>query len=138
MAGPAIRAYELARTIAWSCSVALAAPAPSALPATAAPAAGRIDLVQAGFSHFAALLDAAGARDVLVAQELPPTLLSRLVRLPVRLVVDLYNPTVAEVLHAVVARPEREQKRIRETIALRTLAQCAAADLVLCASERQR
>jgi glycosyltransferase involved in cell wall biosynthesis len=144
MAGPAIRAYELARALAGAGSdVALAAPAPSALPAAAAPGPsapplGRIELIEAGFADFSALLAAARARDVVVAQQLPPTLLSRLVRLPTRLVVDLYNPTVAEVLEAVVARPPKEQRRIRETIALHTLAQCAAADFVLCASERQR
>ena len=44
-----------------------------------------------------------------VAQELPPTLLGRLRRLPVRLALDLYNPVMVEVLEAVAgetpARP---------------------------------
>jgi glycosyltransferase involved in cell wall biosynthesis len=73
-----------------------------------------------------------------IAQELPPTLLARMRRLPARLVVDLYNPTVMEVLEAVAERPPREQRRIQSLIGLRTVAQCAAADFVVCASEKQR
>ena len=55
-----------------------------------------------------------------------------------RLVLDLYNPVVVEVLEAVAARPARAQRRIQSLIASRSLAQLAAADFVVCASERQR
>jgi glycosyltransferase involved in cell wall biosynthesis len=129
MAGPAIRAAELARALA---EVTLAAPNESVAQDPA------IDMLQAGFEDYEAVVAAAREHDVVVAQELPPTLLGRLASLPVRLVLDLYNPIVVEVLEAVAAQPERAQRRIHSLIANRALAQCAVADLVLCASERQR
>jgi glycosyltransferase involved in cell wall biosynthesis len=132
MAGPAIRAAELARALAAEHDVTLAAPGPSRAPDE------RVALVEAGFEDYDALVQAARGHDVVVAQELPPTLLGRLARLPARLVLDLYNPIVVEVLEAVAARPPRAQRRIQALIAARALAQCAVADLVLCASERQR
>jgi glycosyltransferase involved in cell wall biosynthesis len=162
MAGPAIRAVELARALAAEHEVTLAAPgAPSSdAPAARTTALRRgtvldrgperdpgqdspsipdgVTLLNAGFSDYERLVEAARAHDVVVAQELPPTLLGRLAELPARLVLDLYNPIVIEVLEAVAARTERAQRRIQGLIAARALAQCAVADLVLCASERQR
>src|SRR4051812_32000570 len=132
MAGPAIRAAELARALAAEHDVTLAAPAGSR-----APHPG-VELLTAGFEDYELLVAAARRHDVVVAQELPPTLLGRLAALPVRLVLDLYNPVVVEVLEAVAAEPERAQRRIQGLIANRALAECAVADLVLCASERQR
>ena len=154
MAGPAIRAAELARALAAEHSVTLAAPAarttareegtvldkgsirPTGQDASAIPAG--VTPLDAGFSDYEALVAAAREHDVVVAQELPPTLLGRLSSLPARLVLDLYNPVVVEVLEAVAAKPERAQRRIQGLISNRVLAQCAVADLVLCASERQR
>ncbi|MGZ8649697.1 MAG: glycosyltransferase, partial [Solirubrobacteraceae bacterium] len=92
MAGPAVRAVELARALCAEHDVTLAAPAPSRAPDD------RIRLIEAGFEDFDTLLAAARAHDVVVAQELPPTLLGRLARLSTRLVLDLYNPIVMEVL----------------------------------------
>ena len=132
MAGPAVRAVELARALCAEHDVTLAAPAPSRAPDE------RIGLIEAGFEDFDTLLAAARAHDVVVAQELPPTLLGRLAGLSTRLVLDLYNPIVMEVLEAVAARPPRAQKRIQELITSRALAQCAVADFIVCASERQR
>ncbi len=132
MAGPAIRAAELARVLAAEHDVTLAAPAPSRAPGE------EVRLLEAGYEQLDALIDAAPRHDVVVAQELPPTLLGRLVRGPVRIVLDLYNPVVVEVLEAVAARPARAQRRIQSLIASRSLAQLAAADFVVCASERQR
>ena len=90
------------------------------------------------FADFGRLLGAAREHDVVVAQELPPTLLQRLRRLPARLVIDLYNPIVMEVLEAVAGESARSQRRIESVIRLRTVAQCAAADFIVCASEKQR
>jgi Glycosyl transferases group 1 len=129
MAGPAIRAAELARAIAERCDVTLAAPAPSSAPG--------LRVLEAGMADVEALVAAGREHDVVVAQELPPTALERLAGGP-RLVIDLYNPVVVEVLEAVAGRSPRAQRRIRSLIVQRTLAQCAAADLVLCANERQR
>jgi glycosyltransferase involved in cell wall biosynthesis len=132
MAGPAIRAAELARALAGVCPVTLAAPAPSR------PPDPRVELLEAGPADVGALLRAARGHEVVLAQELPPTLLERIARSPTRLVVDLYNPVVVEVLEAVSARSPRAQRRIQGAIVTRTLAQLAAADFIVCASERQR
>jgi glycosyltransferase involved in cell wall biosynthesis len=132
MAGPAIRAAELARALAAEHDVTLAAPAPSQAPSE------QVRLIEAGFEQLDVLLEAVGRHEVVVAQEVPPTLLGRLARLPVRVVLDLYNPVVVEVLEAVASRPERQQRRIQSLIASRSFAQLAVADFVICASERQR
>jgi glycosyltransferase involved in cell wall biosynthesis len=132
MAGPAIRATELARALAAAHEVTLAAPAPSQAPDE------RVRLLEVGFEDFDDVLAAVGRHDVVVAQELPPTLLGRLARQPVRVVLDLYNPIVMEVLEAVAGRPPRTQRRIKSLVASRALAQCAVADFIVCASERQR
>lgn len=134
MAGPAIRAAELARALAAAGSrVTLAAPAGTSN--AAPPGVRRLD---AGFEDFDTLLEAAREHDVVLAQELPPTLLGRLRRLPVRLALDLYNPVMVEVLEAVAGEPKRAQRRIQQLIGMRALAQCAVADFIVCASERQR
>jgi hypothetical protein len=132
MAGPAIRAYELARALAGACEVTVAAPAPSVL------ADPRLGLVEAGMADVEALVRAARAHDVVIAQELPPVALERLAGSPTRLVADLYNAVVVELLEGAAERPVAEQRRIGRRIAARTLALCAAADLVICANERQR
>jgi glycosyltransferase involved in cell wall biosynthesis len=117
MAGPAIRAAELARAL---------------------EAAGHSVTLAAGFDDLDALTAAAAEHDVLVAQELPPTLTARLRELPVRVALDLYNPIVMEVLEAVAGERPRVQRRIQRMIGSRALAQCAVADFIVCASERQR
>jgi hypothetical protein len=132
MAGPAIRAYELARVLARRCEVTLAAPAPCA------PADPAVRPLAAGPRDVEALWAAARAHDVVVAQELGPTLLDRLAGSEVRLVADLYNPIVVEVLEAVAERSPASQERIATAVAARTRAMLAAADLVICANERQR
>jgi glycosyltransferase involved in cell wall biosynthesis len=93
--------------------VTLAAPAPSTAPAG-------VELLEAGFEDFEALV------------------VGRLSRLPVRVALDLYNPVVMEVLEAVAAERPRVQRRIQELVGMRALAQCAVADFIVCASERQR
>jgi glycosyltransferase involved in cell wall biosynthesis len=128
MAGPAIRALELARVLASTCEVTLAAPAPSDV--GDAP----VTLLQASLIDFETLLDAVRRHDVVVAQQLPPQLLRYVARMPVRYVADLYNPLMIEVLEAVGAGSEGTPRRIAKSV----LAQCTVADLVICASEKQR
>jgi glycosyltransferase involved in cell wall biosynthesis len=133
MAGPAIRALEIARALgAAGNDVTLAAPAPSSLDAE------RVELLEAGFADFDRVLEAAGAHDVLVAQELPAQMLRHVRRLPIRLVADLYNPRPMEVLEAVRDRSPAAQRRAQALARLGTLAMCAAADFIVCASEKQR
>ena len=74
---------------------------------------------------------------MVVAQALPAQHLRHLARLQTRYVADLYNPLVVEVLEALAPDAPRARATVRQT-ALSVLAQCAAADLIICASEKQR
>jgi glycosyltransferase involved in cell wall biosynthesis len=131
MAGPAIRAVELARALAAACDVTLSAPAPSTAP-------DGVRLLSAGMEDVEALVRAAREHDVLVAQELPPSAIERIAGTSTALVADLYNPIVVEVLEAVADRPRRARRRTQAALVQRTIALCAAADLILCANESQR
>jgi glycosyltransferase involved in cell wall biosynthesis len=133
MAGPAIRALELSRALSERCEVTLAAPPPSDLPSEAP-----MRLLRAGLADYAALAEAMAAHDVVVAQALPAQLLRHLAGLPARYVADLYNVLPVEVLEAAGDVPPRRARRSSRQAALAALAQCAAADLVVCASEKQR
>ena len=128
MAGPAIRALELARVLASHCEVTLAAPPPSD------PGDAPVRLLEAALGDFDLLLGALREHDVVVAQELPPQLLRYVDRLPVRYVADLYNPLMIEVLEAMGGEPGSAARKVQ----LSMLAQCAVADFVICASEKQR
>lgn len=132
MAGPSIRALELARALTAHHDVSIAAPAPSAVDDP------RITLVDAGFVDYDALAAAVAAADVVVAQELPARLLSRLPALGTRYVADLYNPTVFEVLEAGRDKEPPARRRQQRNVALSAIAHLAAADHVVCASEKQR
>jgi glycosyltransferase involved in cell wall biosynthesis len=127
IAGPAIRALELARVLAEHCEVTLAAPAPSD------PGDAPLELIEAGMADFDRLLEALRRHDVVMAQGLPPQLLRYVARMPIRYVADLYDPLMFEMLEAMRdggMSPQRASKFL--------LAQCAVADLVICASEKQR
>jgi glycosyltransferase involved in cell wall biosynthesis len=131
MAGPAIRAVELAQALArGGCRVTLAAPGDARV--------GGVDRLDAGLEDYDRLLAGAAAADVVVAQALPPRLLTKVAGLGARLVVDLYNPIVVEVLEGTRAKPAGSRARLRGTVLRAATAHLAAADLVLCASERQR
>jgi glycosyltransferase involved in cell wall biosynthesis len=132
MAGPAIRALELAKAVAPHCRVTLAAPAPSRVEGTG------LELVEAGLADFEALLAAARRHDVVVAERLPPQLVNYVMRLPVRYVADLYNPIVVEVLEAIKGKSDRSQRILHTTTTAAAIANCAAADFLVCASEKQR
>ena len=132
MAGPAIRAAELARALAAECDVTLSAPGRSA---TIDP---RVTPLEAGMADIEALVAAAREHDVVVAQELPPSVLGSIAGSRTALVADLYNPIVVEVLEAVAGRPARAARRTQAALVERTVALCAAADLIVCANERQR
>lgn len=139
MAGPAIRAVELAARLARTHEVTLACPGATALPDAlrAPPGGGRaLRLAEhAGGSLTALAADA----DVLVTQgfgfpggdlaRLPPGL---------RLVLDLYDPVQLELLSRAGGRPTPEQLLHLAAVRWRLLALLARADHVLCASERQR
>src|SRR4051794_15245506 len=104
MAGPAIRARELARALAGDCDVTLAAPGASHDPELA--------LLHAGIADYDALATAIAAHDVVVVQQLPPRMLARIWRGRARLVADLYTPTVLEALEAAPDRPPAARARL--------------------------
>ena len=132
IAGPAIRSLELARVLSASCDVTLAAPEPSSV------ADPGVRLLEAGLADFSALAEAIDASDVVVAQTLPAQLLRQLARSRARHVADLYNVLPVEGLEAGADGELGPARRSHHQTVLSSLAQCAAADLVLCASERQR
>ncbi len=132
MAGPAIRALELAKVLAEHVQVTLAAPAPSQVEHPG------ISLIEAGGSDFALLLEALKTHDVVVAQQLPPQLLRYVHRLPIRYVADLYNPLMIELLEALADAGAPREASLARRLTRMVLAQCAVADFIVCASERQR
>jgi glycosyltransferase involved in cell wall biosynthesis len=132
MAGPAIRALELARVLARHCQVTLAAPGPSRL-ADGGPA-----LLEATSQDFDLLLEAIRSHDVVVAQQLPPQLLRYVQKLPIRYVADLYNPLMIELLEALADADAPRERSLARRLSRGVLAQCAVADFVICASEKQR
>jgi len=132
MAGPAIRARELAVALADHHAVTLAAPA------TTDAGDDRVAVVAAGFADYDPLAAAVAAADVVVAQDLPTRLLSRLPKLGTRLVADLYNPTVFEVLEAGRDKAPVARRRQQKGVTVGAIARLAAADHVVCASEKQR
>ncbi len=128
MAGPAIRALELARALAEHCDVTLAAPAPSD------PGDAPVELLEAEMADFERLLEAFRRHDVVIAQRLESQLLRYVARMPIRYVADLYDPQMIEVLEAMGDGGGTIPRRVARSM----LAQCAVADLVICASEKQR
>ena len=115
MAGPAIRAAELARALA-------ARPSRDARGAGAEQRSGGGGAARGRASRTSTRSSRRRPRhDVVLAQELPPTLLGRLSRLPVRIALDLYNPIVMEVLEAVAEERPRVQRRIQELVGMRAL-----------------
>jgi glycosyltransferase involved in cell wall biosynthesis len=132
MAGPAIRAYEIARALAIDHDVTLVAPRGSSLPSGATLG---FSATSPGAPEF---LELAKRHDVLVAQFLPGSVLARLLDTPLRLVFDLYDPRPLEILErgADLGGPVLERRSGAE--AAEMLAYLAAADFVVCASERQR
>lgn len=130
MGGNAIRAYELARVLALRADVTLAAPGDR----------GELDLELVPFDRErpAALRPLLARADVVLALPHGPAIERMLVRAPARLVHDLYDPKLLQVLESLSGVSAR-RARLYGTIALdHVMAALAGADLILCASERQR
>ncbi len=145
MAGPAIRAVELAARLAAKHEVTLACPGASDLPAAlrearGAGSAGRsfaVRELEEGAS-VRALLEELQA-DVLVAQGFGfPA--RDLLSLPsdVRLVLDLYDPVLLELLARAGSAPDAQTRLHLLAVRARLLFLLARADHILCASQRQR
>ena len=133
MAGPAIRAYELARALAADAQVTLAAPAPARYVDDAAARCS-----EAGLADYDALIGAVAAHDVVVAQLLPPRLLARIWREPARLASTSTTRPSSRRSRRRASKPPASRARLNRIVGRAAAAHLAAADLVVCASERQR
>ena len=128
-AGPVHRSLKLAEVVAEHCQVTLAAPSPSTFPD------GPFRTLETGPVHDQRLARVLSEHDIAVVQTLPSPrqLLAALSHAP-RLVVDLIAPLPLEA--AELKSPARDaiaRWRTRELVA-----HLAAADLVLCTTEKQR
>jgi glycosyltransferase involved in cell wall biosynthesis len=133
MAGPAIRAFELAGALGAENEVSVAAPG-----LASADVEGRLTAIDAGFEDYEALDAAIRSAEIVVAQALPTRLLARLPQSGTRLVADLYNPTVFEVLEAGRDKAPRARGRQQRSVTRSAGAMLAAASRVMCASGSQR
>jgi glycosyltransferase involved in cell wall biosynthesis len=131
LTGPARRTVKLAEVVARHCAVTLAAPSPSVFPG------GPFRTQETGPVDDQALAPLFAAHDVVVVQSLPsPRQLLAALRHARRLVVDLVAPRALEAREIGPddgARRSAVRWREREMVA-----HLHAADLVLCANERQR
>jgi glycosyltransferase involved in cell wall biosynthesis len=133
MAGPGIRAYHFARELARENDVTLVAPAPSAIDVDGVELRRPDELAGSGRSRFRDF-------DAIVAQRLGVATMRALAREDVKVIYDLYVPSLVENLGFYAEDPRSERYRweayratnLRERVALLT------GDAFICASERQR
>ena len=92
-----------------------------------------VELLEAGLADFDALLEAPRSTTWSWRSGCPAAAALRRA-LPVRFVADLYNPQMIEVLEAAADGGGSSPRRAWRSM----LGQCAVADLVICASEKQR
>lgn len=133
MAGPGIRMWELARTLARSIPVTLIAPRPIDLPLAPGITYGKYTWGEK--TTLAPYLDKA---TTVLANSFVASVHPELLTFRGRLIVDLYDPTVFENLELFRQRPlaEREAQTQRDITLLREL--LLRGDHFLCATERQR
>ncbi|MEN9938071.1 MAG: hypothetical protein RLZZ387_4650 [Chloroflexota bacterium] len=131
MAGPGIRAWEMARVLSRRQPVTLVAPRPIDLPAPFATGCY-------AWGDAASLAPWLRAADVVVANGHVLAAHPELARAPVPLALDLYDPTPLENLESF--RSAHPAQRAAQHQADRALlqAQLLAADFIVCATERQR
>src|SRR5919106_3015773 len=134
MAGPGIRYYHFARELARRYEVTLAVPEPPDIELD-----GVRTVVWRGL-RTPELKRLCEGFDAVVAQQLPPRVMRRLARTPVRVVYDLYDPYLMENLGFYAARDGAdgtEQSEYRAGALLQEIA-LATGDAFVCASDRQR
>jgi len=129
MAGPAIRAFEIARTLAAEHDVQLVT-------------LGQCSLEGAGFRTTAAgrreLREIVKWADVLVFQGLLLSLHPWIAEADLILVADIYDPFHLETLEQERARPEAQRMQISRDTVDALNRQLTRADFLLCASTKQR
>ncbi|WP_322816897.1 glycosyltransferase [Chloroflexus sp.] len=133
MAGPGIRMWELARTLAKQIPVTLIAPRPIDFPSASGITYGQYTWGEK--TTLAPYLDEA---TTVLANSFVASVHPELLTFRGRLIVDLYDPTVFENLELFRQRPlaERKAQTQRDITLLREL--LLRGDHFLCATERQR
>lgn len=132
LAGPAIRALELARVLAATTEVTLGAPPGS-------QNTYDVPVVEFDTGDFKATTALYRTFDVAVIQSLPLALIRRLRKVGgPKLVFDMYDPMPLEALEFYQDRPTVEQQRYQDIMIDDMLGYCAIADFLICASEKQR
>lgn len=132
MAGPGIRAWELARALSADADVTLAAPAPVDLDPQGFGCAAFALGDPASLAPLIARADAIFANGHLIAHH--PELAAAVAPL----MLDLYDPTPLENLDLFRAAPPEERAAQAERDAALLRAQLLAGDAFVCATERQR
>jgi GT2 family glycosyltransferase len=132
MAGPGIRAWEMARVLSRSNPVTLAVPNERPL------IADDFSVVSYGSKTGRGLRELASEHDVLVVQGFVLHLFPYLGQMGKTLVVDLYDPFTLENLHVFSHDPMDERKTVHESHLGVLNAQIRVGDFFLCASEKQR
>jgi glycosyltransferase involved in cell wall biosynthesis len=133
MAGPAIRAFELARALSDACDVTLAAPPPSEFPDELSFATCETTIE--GDPEFDERIR---HQDVVVAQLWPAHRTRYLAGRVHRLALDMYCPIYLESLEGSRGQGERARESWHGWLAAEIGNTLMAADYVICASERQR
>jgi glycosyltransferase involved in cell wall biosynthesis len=133
MAGPAIRAFELAAALSGRCQVQLAAPRGSSL-----PVGGTLDLHLYDPRRPRSLARALGGNDVVLAPPLAPGLIAAIRQAGRPWIADLVNPEPFEGLEFGRGLPP-SRRRAHEILRADRLAFAArTAAAFVCAHERQR
>lgn len=132
MAGPGIRYWELARALASELSVTLIAPTTITLEAS------HVTTGTYQWGDGASLAPWLSQADALLANAYLLEAHPELANVPVRRIIDLYDPTMLENIELLRDAPQAEgDQRLRHDLAL-FRRQLAAGDHFLCATERQR
>jgi glycosyltransferase involved in cell wall biosynthesis len=131
MAGPGIRAWEMARVLARQQPVTLIAPQPIDLDAP-------FRTGSYAWGSRASLAPWLGEADVVVANGLALAAHPELAAHPAPLALDLYDPTPLENLETFRAAPPQDRRARAELDRALLAAQLGAGDFLVCATERQR
>jgi GT2 family glycosyltransferase/glycosyltransferase involved in cell wall biosynthesis len=132
MAGPGIRAWEMAHVLARSHPVTLAVPNDDP------PAVESFRIASYHSKKGTGLRELAREHDVLIVQGFVLHLFPYLAEMGKLLVVDLYDPFTLENLHTFSQDPIEERTAVHRAHLDVLNAQICAGDFFLCASERQR
>lgn len=132
MAGPGIRAWEMAHVLARTQPVTLAVPNEDPPPAESF----RVESYRSKAG--VALRELATGHDVLIVQGFVLHLFPYLAEMGKILVVDLYDPFTLENLHIFSNDPLQERTAVHQSHLEVLNAQIRAGDFFLCASEKQR